>query len=297
MKIEQIEPIGELVTPRIFTDQQQFPFLQVGDFSCIEYKHCSNQYKNRVIVTTSLFVVVLSGEKIIHTLDGDLSVSAGQAFFARKGSYLFSEVRASQDEFRTLVFYIDDSFLEQFLSRYTFSFGCRLNLEEKDLFKVSVSPLLEMGIGSILPYFRHKTEFTPQLLRLKLEELLLHILGTDTDGNFAGFLQMIHSSRKRELRVLLDNYFTKPVTVEELAKLSGRSLSAFKREFREIFHDSPRHWITNRRLEYARMLLTTSEDTVSDVCLLAGFDNFSHFSQIFKKKFGIPPSKVQKIRN
>lgn len=292
----------EFITPRFFSTQEHHPFLKVDDFSYVEYRHSVNQYRNRIIATSYFFVVVLSGEKIIHTADCDLHIKAGQAFFARKGSHLFSEVLASQDEYRTLVFFIDDSFLKQFLDRHGRLLDRPAAVKGKDVFAIPVSPLLRAGIDSVLPYFLHRTgrDRQSQLLRLKFEELLLHIVDADTDGNFLGFLSSQYSIRKNELQALMEKYVLKRVTVEELARLSGRSLSAFKREFKEVFQDSPRRWITNRRLEHARMLLAGSNRhdlSVGEICIEVGFDNFSHFSQIFKKKFGLPPSSLQKIRN
>jgi len=288
--------ISECITPRFFVGQQQFPYLQVDDFSYVQYRSSADQYRNQVVVTSYLFVVILSGEKIIHTSDGDLHIKAGGAFFARKGSYLFSEILASQEEYRTLVFFIDDSFLKHFLHRHCRFLAHQSADKVKDIFTIPVSPLLEVSINSVLPFFLHHSEFSQPLLRLKLEELLLHILEADSSGHFINFLHTQYSTRKRELQTLMERYFLSRITISELARLSGRSLSAFKREFREIFHESPRRWITSRRLEHARILLAGSDQNVSEICFQIGFDNFSHFSQVFKRKYGCTPSSLQKTQ-
>jgi AraC family transcriptional regulator, exoenzyme S synthesis regulatory protein ExsA len=287
----------ECTIPRFFSGQSQFPYLQVDDFSYVEYRTSTNQYRNQVLVTTYLFVVVLSGEKIIHTADGDLRITAGGAFFACKGSYLFSEILASQDEYRTLIFCIDDSFINHFLRRHHDLLAQPHPDSEKEIFPIPVSPLLKVSIDSVLPFFLHRSTLSQPLLRLKLEELLLHIVEADPNGNFLHFLRTQYSTRRRELRALMEHSFLKRVTITELAMLSGRSLSAFKREFREVFHESPGRWISNRRLEHARKLLAGTEHNVSEICFQSGFDNFSHFSQVFRKKFGCSPSSLQKSRN
>lgn len=42
------------------------------------------------------------------------------------------------------------------------------------------------------------------------------------------------------------------VSIERFAYLTGRSLSSFKKEFKEIFNDIPSHWLVKRRLEKAK---------------------------------------------
>lgn len=287
---------NQFVVPRFFATQPQFPFLQVDTFSYVEYRSRSDQYKNQVLATSFLFTVILSGKKIIHTTNGDLHITKGDAFFAQKGTYIFSEILASHDEYKALIFFIDDSFLENFLHHYGPDQDLQSTDRTKEIFQIPVSPLFEVCINSVIPFFQHPTDLSQQLLKLKLTELLLHCIEADRHGNFISFLHSQYSTRKRELRTLIDHYCLKRVTIAELAKLSGRSLSAFKRDFEEAFADTPRHWITNHRLDHARMLLTGSNLQVGEVCLQVGFDSLSHFSQLFKKKFGFSPSSLQKVR-
>lgn len=288
---------NQFIVPRFFTARPQFPYLQVDTFSYVEYRSRSNHYRNQVLTTSYLFTVILSGEKIIHTANGDLHITKGDAFFAQKGTYIFSEILASHDEYKALIFFIDDSFLEHFLRHYGPAQSLQAADRAKEIFPIPVSPLFEVSINSVIPFFQHPTDLSQQLLQLKLTELLLHCIDADHHGNFIGFLHSQYSTRKQELRSLIDRYCLKRVTITELAKLSGRSLSAFKRDFWEAFTDTPRHWIANRRLDQARLLLTGSNLQVGEVCLQVGFDSFSHFSFLFKKKFGISPSSFKKAHN
>ena len=45
------------------------------------------------------------------------------------------------------------------------------------------------------------------------------------------------------------------LTVEEFAHYTGRSLSTFKKDFAEVFHNTPSRWIVKRRLEEAKCLM------------------------------------------
>lgn len=284
---------AEFIIPRLFDLQQQFHYLKVDDFSCVEYRTSSETRQNRILVTSFLFVVVLSGEKIIHLESGDLHIGAGNAFFATKGAYIFSEILKTNDEYRTLVFFIDDRFLTNFLkSRPGLAVAETADLPEQ-IFQIHLTPLLQAGIQSLLPYFLHESTHRDGLMQLKLEEVLLHIIDADSGGRFQSFLHGLHSGRKQNLLQLMEKYYHKPLKLQELAELSGRSLSSFKRDFRELFQQTPRQWINDRRLEQARALLLGSDSNVSETCFEVGFENISHFSQLFKRKYGCSPSALR----
>ena len=77
-----------------------------------------------------------------------------------------------------------------------------------------------------------------------------------------------------------------------LAHYAGRSLAAFKQEFTDTFHTSPRRWIIRRRLAEARRRIQQGQRP-AEVCAEVGFKSLSHFSRTFKQEFGIPPSLVK----
>ena len=83
------------------------------------------------------------------------------------------------------------------------------------------------------------------------------------------------------------------VSVDRFAYLTGRSLSAFKRDFKAIFNDTPSHWLIQRRLEEAHFLLGKKGARTSEVYHEVGFLDLSHFSFAFKKRFGYSPAELQ----
>ena len=99
----------------------------------------------------------------------------------------------------------------------------------------------------------------------------------------------IHTNLKR---VMLENYLYN-LKVEEFAKLCGRSLSAFKRDFKEVFKMTPSRWIKNKRLEYAKNLLVESDLNINQIAYDSGFVNASHFIKSFRDKYKAPPHQYR----
>ena len=79
---------------------------------------------------------------------------------------------------------------------------------------------------------------------------------------------------------------------EELAHYTGRSLATFKRDFKKISSLTPERWLIHKRLEVAYELMKKEERKISEVCDKVGFKNQSHFSNAFKKQYGIPPTAL-----
>ncbi len=102
-------------------------------------------------------------------------------------------------------------------------------------------------------------------------------------------------SKKIDLEDFMERNFRSDLSMTEFARAAGRSLSTFKRDFKQFSTLSPERWLTNRRLLAAHDLLRRGR-RVSDVCFDVGFKNVSHFSAIFKRKFGQTPGQVRKAQ-
>ncbi len=100
-------------------------------------------------------------------------------------------------------------------------------------------------------------------------------------------------SRKTDLAAFMEKHYSADMSMSEFAQASGRSLSTFKRDFKRMSELSPERWLTDRRLRAAHELLERG-CRVSDACFDVGFKNVSHFSAIFKKKYGLTPGQVRK---
>lgn len=290
--------MATVVVPRFFKEHKEFNLLELDDCSGVVYSQCNDQRRNEVSVTCHLFVYVLSGAKIIHTPAGDYRIGAGAAFIARRGSYLFSEILADADQYKSLIFFMDDRFLSDFI---------RINASHlrpaaprpvnQDFFRITVSPLMAACVEATVPFFANKSDVSRDLLKLKLTEILHHVACSSQGASFMSFIKSLKDTGKLDLLPFMEENFTKPLSLENLALLSGRSLTTFKRDFKKTFNRPPKQWITEKRLERAKALLAYSGLNVTDVCFAVGFENISYFGQLFKKRFGLSPKKVQMTRN
>jgi AraC family transcriptional regulator, exoenzyme S synthesis regulatory protein ExsA len=192
-----------------------------------------------------------------------------------------------------MMFFLKDELLNEFIKM--------LNLKHSYpalLVPVTVNPVndrLLSYIVSLKPYFKESEKIGEELIKIKLFELLFDIVDVDEKLLFQ-FLQLKRKKVSSIVEIIEENLMN-PVSLNDLAYLSGRSLATFKREFQAIYNEPTFQWIRNRRLEKARELLDYTELSVTDVCFATGFENIAHFSKVFKKKYGIPPSVVKHYKN
>lgn len=247
--------------------------------------------KNEVFFEENAVIYVLEGEKKFANSEREVTVRKGDVFFIRRGYYLMSE--SIDESYKSLVFFIEDKLIKDFVNQNPeiFPENRNSNLENSTLLVLHSDEKFGKFAESVLPYFKSRTKYLNQFLRLKLHELLLHLMEFDNSKSLRNLLQFIYRGEKEDLDYLMQNYYLKPLTINELSRLSGRSLSGFKRDFQAQFHISPASWIRKKRLERAAFLLRNSNKNVSEIALEVGFESISHFIKLFKEIYRTTPSK------
>lgn len=83
---------------------------------------------------------------------------------------------------------------------------------------------------------------------------------------------------------------------ERLAELSGKSREHVIRQMRRYYGLTPTEYVNELRLRTASRLLVESDRPVLDIGYSLGFQNPSYFAQLFKEKFGMPPTRFRAVR-
>ena len=77
----------------------------------------------------------------------------------------------------------------------------------------------------------------------------------------------------------------------ELARHAGMATNAFIRLFTQLVGQPPQHYVRERRLAEAALLLEHSEFSLEQIADSCGFASRSHFSTMFKHWSGTPPAQ------
>jgi AraC-like DNA-binding protein len=97
----------------------------------------------------------------------------------------------------------------------------------------------------------------------------------------------------RRAKDWMDAHFAEPLDVAQLATVAGCSRAHFIRSFAGAFGETPKAYLTRRRIERAQDLLRSVNLTVTEICLLVGFSSLGTFSRRFTELAGCSPSRYR----
>jgi AraC-like DNA-binding protein len=182
----------------------------------------------------------------------------------------------------------DEKFLKRFQEKHK---GAATKFRSAHTFiKLKPTELLPFFFDSLKPYYSHG-KINEAFADVKREELLIILLQAQPE--LAGIFFDYGLPEKINIEEFMNRNYKFNVSVDRLAYLTGRSLSAFKRDFKEIFDETPNHWLVKKRLQEAYFLIDKKNKKPSEIYLDLGFEALSHFSFAFKKRFGLAPSELK----
>jgi AraC-like DNA-binding protein len=98
----------------------------------------------------------------------------------------------------------------------------------------------------------------------------------------------------RRARDLIDLRYAEPLDLAALAREAGYSKFHFARAFAAAYGETPRAYLTRRRLERAKTLLRVANLSVTEICFLVGFESLGSFSALFRRVVGRTPSAYRR---
>ena len=158
------------------------------------------------------------------------------------------------------------------------------------ILNLPATPLLKSFFNSLTPYKDDGNKRFRQISRIKVLEAVSILL--DLDPAFENILFDFSEVGKLDIESFMLNNFRYNLSLEDFARLTGRSVSTFKRDFDRVFGITPYEWLKNRRLEEAYFLIDREKRSPGDASFLAGFINYSHLSRLFKAQYKKSPSEV-----
>ena len=107
--------------------------------------------------------------------------------------------------------------------------------------------------------------------------------------------QKSHAELVAGTKTILSTRFSESLSLDLLAQTLYTSPYHLCRVFRQETGQTIHSYLNEIRLRASLEQVTASEMSLMDLSLALGFANHSHFSQAFRRAFGIPPSQLRQI--
>jgi AraC-like DNA-binding protein len=232
----------------------------------------------------------IAGETHIFYHRGKMVLEEGQLLLAHRNQFAKSiKIPAADAAYQCLSVVLSNERLRKYALDTEIS--CEDKYPGKKNIILTPDSFLKGYFLSLLPYVEQWKNVGKKLAVMKVNEaieLLLQLL-----PELRSFLFDFSDPRKTDLEEFMLKNFHYNAPIENFARLSGRSLSSFKRDFATTFNNPPSIWLKNKRLSEAYYLMKQKNKKPQDIYLDLGFENLSHFYTSFKKKYGMTPAEIK----
>jgi AraC-like DNA-binding protein len=246
-------------------------------------------FKSDIMFEEHMLIWFISGETKIIQADRTFIFNTGDIFLIPRNQ-LATIINYPKDGLphRTVVMHLSTERLKQFYEKVEVK---EKLIPQQKIYSFNNHPLLESCLASLIPYFEMEDNFPENIASLKITEAIsiLRAIDQSVDSVLANF----DEPGKVDLISFMERHFMFNMPLEKLGYLTGRSLSTFNRDFKKLFGTTPQKWLTKKRLELAFYQLSHQKKKPVDIYLEVGFEDLSHFSFAFKKKYGVTPTQLR----
>jgi len=253
--------------------------------SCYEDK----LFKSDLIFDDHMLIWFISGATKIIQADATFHFNAGDIFLIPRNvlATIINYPHNGQPH-KTVVMHLTAERLKKFYEHIEIAPNTP---PSQKIFSFNNHPLLESCLSSVVPWFDLEGPFPENIASLKITEAISIL--REIDRNVDQVLANFDQPGKVDLIHFMERNYMFNMPLERLGYLTGRSLSTFNRDFKKHFHCTPQKWLTEKRLELAYYQLAEKKKKPTEVYLEVGFEDLSHFSFAFKKKYGVSPTRLQ----
>lgn len=141
----------------------------------------------------------------------------------------------------------------------------------------------------------------PELAMLYLKEVLIFLyqfdLKKEEPVSNNPMQEHYENTLLNEILVYIHNNMYTSFTVENLCQKFSISRSSLQSLFRTNIHITPKQYISNVKLNQAKLLIQEHTKTISEISDILGFTSIHYFSRKFKMQYGLSPTDYAKSIN
>ncbi len=158
---------------------------------------------------------------------------------------------------------------------------------------------LQADFEQLLQEYKKRSPDGVMMMRACLERLCIRIIRLmSNDGVSTPLPSPINDNSAIMTAIQYVQYnFRSPITLNETARMVQLSTNYFGELFRKQMGVSFGEYLRSRRLECAHRLLADTKLSISEIARESGFRSMSHFSETFRRRYGLTPTEFRRNEN
>ncbi len=247
------------------------------------------------LINEARIVHVVNGRSNLYSANQHIDLFAGDTLIMKPDNFVNHWLENENDETNEVIaFQLNADFL-RFLydNQIPQWFSSDDSIQTNAVVKTGPHPLLKSFFDNLKIYFANPAHLNEEVIQLKIKELISLLIQIDNQGTTHQIFGALFNASSYDFQEVIQKNLFENLNLEELAFLTGMSLSSFKRKFKSIYGTSPTKYIISKRLEKAQNLIKTTDLRISDIAYDCGFTDTSYFSKTFKNYYNISPSDLR----
>lgn len=251
----------------------------------------------RALNNQACFIHIIEGKYESVSETDSLEIESQESLLGICGYYLvrFKELNNSNKHQALTIHFYPDVLLKVYNDKLP-DFLKNGNSTKVGMTIVDSDILIDKYISTILMYFENPSLVSEEMMILKLKEIIILLDQTKNTTVIRSILSNLFNRSNHSFREVIEAQYYTNVTLEELAFLTNKSLSAFKREFVKTYKEAPATYLRSKKLDRSLELLNLTDLKAKEIAEKCGFADVSHFSKTFKKQYQISPVKYKASR-
>ena len=273
------------VIPNDFLDREPQNVINADDIFTVSY--ISKENNDNIVVRNvmHMMIMLVEGTKHLQYKDTKKVLNAGDIFFLTQGNYFMREVLGKHGKYESIMVCFDDTFVLDFIAKYKIDLGIS---SQSSVVSFTSKGALKGLMNSYLQYIHSSFEHKGEIVKLKTEEIFLHLLD-ENKMEFFTYLKEVATSSKERLRYILEANLDLLDSVDDMCRLTRLSKSELRAKMKSLFSMQPKEWLDSKRLEKATLMLKNADDTIGSIATTCGYSTLSWFGVQFKKAYGVSP--------
>ncbi len=258
--------------------------FKVGIGSVTPLQRLSESYKE------ALNVIRSSKSRVVHVKDlplgceyeGDYPIDVEKTLFERieKGNLEGTKEEANR-------------FFDWMIEHYP---DCEMDIKLKVLEFILFAEQRAFLSGGMTYYFRYRKDYLSSLIQIdNFEHLRKWFLDKVMEAcrNIITKREEQTSGAIANAKAFIEENYSRDISLDDVSRSVDISPYYFSKLFKEETGENFIEYLTNLRIEKAKLLLQNKEISIKSICMETGYSDPNYFSRIFKKQVGITPTEYR----